>query len=142
MKHDEPLDDRELWDAARRLGAAAADRVNVDRVAEAVTRRLREAPPTRFGWLRIAAAVVALLGGGLAVREVVRQNGRAGVESAYFVADDLSDLSAEELRELLAALDDTSGPGGVGGLGPPEGGSDLTELDALQLRAVLRTLEG
>jgi hypothetical protein len=133
MTHDD-VDDRILRDAARRLGTAAAGRLDVERVAAHVTRRLRESPPVRFGWLRIAAAVAVLVGGGLTARAVLERDTPGGPPS--FVADDLTDLSAEELRELLAALDDTTA------LPALDADTDLTELDAQQLRAVLRTLEG
>lgn len=137
-------EDRTLRDAARRLGAAAADRVDVDRVAEVVVQRLREAPPARTGtwvrmvWLRIAAAVVILIGGGLAVRQVLENDPQRLAAGEYFVSDDLSDLSAEELRELLTTLDDTTAFGGT----VTADDNDLTELDAQQLRDVLRSLEG
>jgi len=143
MKDDGTLDDRKLREEARRLGAGAAGGVDVDRVADAVVRRLREAPPVRTGtlvrtgWLRIAAAVVILIGGGLAVRQLLENDPQQLAAGAYFVSDDLSDLSAEELRELLTALDDT----GFGATVTAED-DDLTELDAQQLRDVLRSLEG
>ena len=137
--NDNGLDDRALRDAARRLGTGAAARIDVEHVAARVVRRLRETPAMRLGWLRIAAAVAVLVGGGFAVRAVIHDNAGSRTEAAYFVADDLNDLSAEELRELLAVLDDTSG---LRGVGPAEAASDLTELDAQQLRDVLRTLEG
>jgi hypothetical protein len=136
-------DDRTLRDAARRLGAEAADRVDVDRLAAVVVQRLREAPPARSGiwiragWLRIAAVVVILAGGGWAVRQVLEPNPQQLAAGAFFVSDDLSDLSAEELRELLTALDDTA----FGGTVTAED-NDLTELDAQQLQDVLRSLEG
>lgn len=144
MKDDGTLDDRKLREEARRLGADAAGRVDVERVADAVVRRLREAPPARVGtlirtgWLRIAAAVVILAGGGLAVRQVLQNNPQQLAAGEYFVSDDLSDLSADELRELLTVLDDTSAFGAT----VTAGDNDLTELDAQQLREVLRTLEG
>lgn len=145
MKDDGTLNDRKLREEARRLGAAAAGRLDADRVADAVVRRLREAPPARTGtwirtgWLRIAAAVVILAGGGMAMRQVLQNDPpQLAAGGEYFVSDDLSDLSAEELRELLTVLDDTSP------FGAPvtAGDNDLTELDAQQLREVLRTLEG
>jgi hypothetical protein len=87
-------------------------------------------------WLRIAAAVVLLLGGALVVRTVIRGDATSH-DVAHFVTDDLSDLSAEQLAEVLSTLDQTLD---LGSTTVPEAG--LEDLDAQQLRAVLRSLEG
>jgi len=128
---------------ARRLGTNAAERLDVEATARTVVQRLREQPVPRVTWiqqtwLRIAATVVILVGGAVAVRQV-RIGGDSSEHVAHFVADDLNDLSADQLRDMLSAFDvivttDT--------VAVPESSGDLRELDAQQLRAVLRSLEG
>lgn len=134
-------EDARLHETARRLGTAAADKVNVDRIAAAVVQRLRSEPahagrPTwvRPAWLRIAAAVLVLVGGGVVVRQM---GGPTGTHEAHFVTDDLTDLSADQLRDVLNTLDETLD---LGSTTLPE--ADLDDLDAQQLQAVLRSLEG
>lgn len=130
------MTDEQLEAMARRLGSAAAARLDVERAAAGVTRRLRE-PPAGVPWLRIAAAAVVLLGGGFALREMVRDR-TPDVRTAQLIADDLGDLSTEQLRAVLAVVEDSlSLEADV-----PNGPGDLMELDAQQLRAVLNTLEG
>jgi hypothetical protein len=133
-------DDAKLHDSAQRLGVAAAERLDVDRIAARVVEQLRREPvgarPTWMqpAWLRIAAAVLVLVGGGLVLRQV-----RSPVVShgAHFVTDDLSDLTADQLQDVLNTLDETLN---LGSTTLPE--VDLEDLDAQQLRAVLRSLEG
>ncbi len=134
-------EDAKLHDAARRLGAAAAEKLDVDRIAAAMVERLRS-EPTRAArpawippaWLRIAAALLVLVGGGLVLRQVWSPTLTHG---AHFVTDDLTDLSADQLRDVLTTLDETLD---LGSTALPE--VDLEDLDAQQLRAVLRSLEG
>lgn len=136
-------DDARLESLAKRLGARAADRLDVDATARKVLQRLKDEPAQRTtwiqqSWLRIAAAIVIVVGGGFALRQVWPSRD-SGTHVAHFVADDLSDLSADELRDVLTSFDDlvASDSDAV-----PESGTDLRELDAQQLRAVLRSLEG
>ncbi len=134
-------EDAKLHDAAKRLGVAAAEKLDVDRIAAVVVERLRSEParaahpawiqPT---WLRIAAAVLVLVGGGLVVRHVWSPTATHG---AHFVTDDLTDLTADQLRDVLSTLDETLD---LGSTTLPE--ADLEDLDAQQLQAVLRSLEG
>ena len=137
-------DDARLHETAQRLGAKAAERVDVERTAAVVIERLRAEPAggSRWSWrqpawLRIAAALVILVGGGLIGRRLLVQPGTGGHEVAHFVSDDLSDLSADQLRDVLTTLDETLDSGGTT---LPE--ADLEDLDAQQLRVVLRSLEG
>jgi len=134
-------EDAQLHEAARRLGAAAADKVDVDRIAALVVERLRSEPaaatrPTWIqpAWLRVAAALLVFVGGGLVLRQVPSPTTTHG---AHFVTDDLSDLSADQLRDVLTTLDETLD---LGSTTLPE--ADLDDLDAQQLQAVLRSLEG
>jgi hypothetical protein len=139
-------DETKLEAMAQRLGAPAAERLNVERTAAAVLARLRAEPPSasRWSWiqplwLRIAATLVVLVGGGLIGRLLLVQPGTGvrGHEIAHFVRDDLTDLSTDQLREVLSTLDETLD---LGRANQPE--TDLENLDAQQLRAVLRALEG
>ncbi len=112
------MNEDRLNQLAQRLGADTAERLDVD--------------------VRIAATVVILVGGAVALRQV-----RIGRDSAehipHFVADDLSDLSADELREVLTSFDEIVAGDSVV---VPESGTDLNELDTQQLRALLRSPEG
>ena len=134
-------EDAKLHDAAKRLGVAAAEKLDVDRIAAVVGERLRSEPAraTRPAWiqptwLRIAAAVLVLVGGGLVMRHAWSPTAKHG---AHFVTDDLTDLTADQLRDVLSTLDETLD---LGSTTLPE--ADLEDLDAQQLQAVLRSLEG
>ncbi|MEX2155877.1 MAG: hypothetical protein WD773_03435 [Gemmatimonadales bacterium] len=134
-------DDTRLHDIAKRLGAQAAERLDVDKTARAVVERLREQPAARpswvpAAWLRIAAALVILAGGALLARQLTpsRDEGHA---VAHLVTDDLRDLSADQLRQVLNTLDETLESGRTA---PSD--STLDDLDEQLLRAVLRSLEG
>jgi hypothetical protein len=134
-------EDAKLHDAARRLGIAAAEKVDVERLAAVVVERLRSEParatrPTWIqpAWLRIAAAALVLVGGGLVLRQMRSPTPTHG---AHFVTDDLSDLTTDQLRDVLNTLDETLD---LGSTTLPE--ADLDDLDAQQLQAVLRSLEG
>ena len=136
-------DDTRLHDIAKRLGAQAAERIDVETTARLVVERLRQQPAARpawiqTAWLRIAAALVIVVGGALAVGRVWPGNEHRG-DAAHFVADDLRDLSADQLRDVLATLDETLVRDSTA---LPDGSGDMDELDAQQLRAVLRSLEG
>jgi len=137
-------DDARLEETARRLGATAAERLDVERTAAAVIERLRAEPRSESrwswrqpSWFRIAAALVILVGGGLIGRRLLVPSGTGGHEVAHLVSDDLGDLSADQLRDVLSTLDETLD---LGRTTQPE--ADLEDLDAQQLRAVLRSLEG
>lgn|SRR5574341_289424 len=127
-----------LENLARQLGARTAERLDVEATAQKIVERLREQPAHRTvliheTWLRIAAAVVLLVGGAFAAREIW-SNGDAGNHLAHLVADDLDDLSTDELRNVLTTLDQiVSGDTVVS-----DSTADLHELDTQQLRAILR----
>jgi len=137
-------DDARIEQLAKRLGTAAAERLDVPATARAVVARLSEQPAPRStwvrpAWLRMAAAVVVLVGGGVLVgRLTTRHHPAASQHAAHFVADDLNDLSTAELRDVLASFDDIINTDSVT---LPDSG-DLHQLDAQQLREVLRSLEG
>jgi len=137
------IDDAKLEALAKRLGTTAAERLDVDAVARKVLAGLREKPVRRRTWievhaLRVAAALVVLLGGSFVVTRLLPRSGtEIGSHPAHLVADDLSDLTTDELRAVLNQFDDL-----VDSTGVVSDSSDLRELDAQELRAVLRSLEG
>jgi hypothetical protein len=137
MKHDGTSHDGTLHELAKRLGSRASDRLDVEATAQKVLQRLREQPAHRGGpiwvqttWLRIAAAVVILVGGVVTLRQIWPGSDD---HVTHFIADDLSDLSTDELRTLLTSFDQIIGESAV-----PDSTSDLHELDAQQLRELLR----
>lgn len=139
---EDHLQDEELRRLAGRLGSEAADRLNVDRLASAVvahlqshTRPGRPAPRwwSQPGWLRIAAAILLMAGGGILLRQAIRVT-----HQARYVADDLQDLSADQLREVLGALDQTLAEPSA--IEPSE--TDLDGLTTEQLEQLLQSLEG
>ncbi len=129
--------------AAKRLGTGPADRLDVEATARKVMERLREQPAQRFAWIhipwvRIAAALVIGLGGGFALHQMWPVKATSG-HAAHFVADDLSGLSTDQLRDVLDRFDEMVGATSTA---LPEGSGDLRELDEQQLKRVLRSLEG
>ena len=139
---EDHLQDEELRRLAGRLGSEAADRLNVDRLASAViahlqsdTRPGRPAPRwwSQPGWLRAAAAILLLAGGGILLRRETHVR-----HQAHYVADDLQDLSADQLREVLGALDQTLAEPSA--IEPSE--NDLDGLTTEQLEQLLQSLEG
>jgi len=130
------MNEDNLMQAAQQLGARAAERLDVDQAARKVVERLRERPArrpiwVRATWLRIAAAVVILVGGVITLRQI--RPGGTPDDVTHFIADDLRDLSTDELRTLLTSFDQIIGESVV-----PDSTSDLQELDAQQLRELLR----
>lgn len=134
-------DDAALRQLAARLGVRAADRVDAGAVARAVVERLRTpagVPLARRGrprgpmWLRLAAALVVLAGAGV----VARRLAPAPDPAPLLVADELTDLGAEQLTELLGTLDQALGTT------PAPAEDELDDLNAEQLERVLRAMEG
>jgi len=140
------VNDAALRELAQRLGSGAAARLDVERTAQAVVARLRREPRATAArwlwrqpaWLRVAAAVVILVGAGLVVRGgggSPTSRDAAPVEPG---AAELNELSAEQLQEVLQTV------------GHPAGGQEsvlsqdvgLEELNAPELRALLESLEG
>jgi hypothetical protein len=138
------IDEARIEQLAKRLGTGAAERLDLQATAHKVVERLRHAPPARAtwiqpAWLRMAAAVVVLVGGGVLVgRLTAVRRPPVNPHAAHYVADDLNDLSAAELRDVLASFDDIISTDSV----TMPDSSDLHQLDVQQLREVLRTLEG
>ena len=141
-------DEARLESLAKRLGASAAERLDAKATARIVVERLREPPVRRTmwvqqTWLRIAAAVLLVVGGAAVASRLPTgsgfETGLTATHGAHFVADDLSDLSTDQLRDVLTAFDEIVDSDNVA---VPDGSSDLRQLDQQQLRAVLRSLEG
>jgi hypothetical protein len=139
MTHDDERD-VELERLASRLGLKAAERLDVERTAAAVLERLRADRAARRpwhiqpAWLRAAALVVLMVGAGLVVR------GRwfpGRTDSGHYVREELQDLSADQLREVLGSLDQTLNNATVE---PVD--DDYSDLTTEQLQALLQSLEG
>jgi len=141
MKDDATFHDAELQELAQRLGTRAAERLDVERTAQAVVARLREeagapARPSVWSqpaWLKIAAALVVVVGAGVVARGV--WPGPPGVALPVETVD-LSDMSAPQLRELLRSVEQADAP-------EPVSSQDvgLEDLSPAQLRALLASLE-
>ena len=141
MKDDATFHDAKLQELAQRLGTRAAERLDVERTAQAVVARLREearapARPSVWSqpaWLRIAAALVIVAGAGLVARSMWQtpSGAPAPVETV-----DLSDISAPQLRELLRSFEQPGAP-------EPVSSQDvgLEDLSPAQLRTLLASLE-
>ncbi len=145
MNDDATLDDGKLQEVARRLGARAADRLDIERTAQAVVTRLRTEPradirvlgSVRPAWLRIAAALVMVVGAGVVALNVRVPRFTTPVPPAT-ASGELSELSGDELRAVLEAVGQ---PGGEQQEVSPQDLS-LEDLSAPQLRALLDSLEG
>jgi len=145
MNDDATLHDGKLQEVARRLGARASDRLDVERTAQAVVARLRTEPRAdvrvlrwiRPAWLRIAAALVIVVGAAVVLRSLWHKppTGSALVAAA---GAELNDLSADQLRQVLEAV------GQPGREHETVSSQDvsLEDLSALELRALLESLEG
>jgi hypothetical protein len=136
--------EQELEKLAQQLGAGAAERLDVEQTAQAVVRRLRAEPrvtgsPWRASgavWAKIAAALVLLVGAGLVTERLITPvPGTALVEPAIA---GLSDLSTDQLKDLLQMLDQPSER--MAPVLSQEAGLD--DLTAPQLVELLRSLEG
>lgn len=135
------IEDPKLQELARRLGARAAERLDVEGVARAVVAELRRPAPgrswlawTQVAWVRAAAMVVLLVGVGVVIQPRATPP-RAAWDDPPVGA--VQELSADELRHVLDELDQ---PVDVTVPGPEEAG--LEDLSESQLRALLQSLEG
>ena len=145
MNDDATLHDDKLQEVARHLGTRAAERLDVERTAQAVVERLRTEPRAEVrvlgwiqpAWLRIAAVLLLLVGAGVVALNVrgPRPTTRLPPASA---GGELSELSGDELRIVLAALEEP----GAERQGVPPQDVGLEDLSALELRALLESLEG
>ena len=132
------MNEHEMERLAQRLGKRAAERLDVEATARAVVERLREQPARRIGWtppewLRVAAAVILLLGVGV----VLQQTGTSDTgEVASYEITDLRELTTAELEQVLATLDQTLTVDAT-----DLGDVNLDELTPAQLQSLLQALE-
>jgi len=144
MTDDASLHDARLQALAQRLGARAAERLDVERTAQAVVTRLRTEPRAelrvlgsiRPAWLRIAAMLVIVVGAGVVALNV--RTPSLPMQPFALAGGELSELSGDELRAVLEAL------GQPGTEQPAVSTQDvgLEDLSAGQLRTLLESLEG
>lgn len=123
----------------------AAARVNTGRVADGVLKRLRQPEvvevrhPSR-GWLRIAAALVVLLGGAGLVRRLVEVPDNASVAAGLPIQwqREADSLAPTEAQALLGAIDSLN-------IAPAESSItsrvSLDDLSETELQALLRSME-
>ena len=146
MRHDDEHD-AALRELAQRLGAQAAERLDVERTVQAVVARLKQQPrAARWrrlepAWLRIAAAAMIVVAVGLVGRSISRASSLRQV--AGFVepaGGDLNDLSAAQLQELLQTVE--QGGADQGGEAVSAQDVGLEDLSTSELRALLQSLEG
>ena len=148
MMHDtDGVHDEALRQVARRLGAEAAERLDVERTAQAVVARLRAGdaparPPIRWmqpAWMRAAAGVVLIIGGGLLVYH--RWNTPPVLpfqpDSAQHDTSELAGLSSDQLQDVLNGLDKTVE------MTPTvhAGEAGIEDLSEPQLQSLLKAME-
>jgi len=134
------VNDDQLEKLAQRLGARAAERLDVEATAQAVIERLRaeRAAGERIGlwlprqWLRIAAALVIVVGGGAVALRIM---GSRHQSSASAPAD-LDGLSTDQLKQVLEGVGESGGEAVVS-----VQDVSLDDLNTVQLRALLESLE-
>jgi hypothetical protein len=145
MNDDAKLNDDQLQEVARRLGARAAEQLDVEGTARAVLARLRTEPRAEVrvlgwvqpAWLRIAAVLLLMVGAGVVAVNVRGPRDTPPLPAAA-AGGELSELSGDELRIVLEGL------GHPGGEAQAVSSQDvgLEDLSAPQLRALLESLEG
>ena len=136
------MNDDKLHQLARQVGAAEAERLDIERIAASVVQRLREGEaeprPTpqwlQPAWLRAAAIVLLMFGVGIVTQ---RRPPEGPVHPAHYVADELQDLSTDQLRDVWRTLDQT-----IDGTTETPDIDDFNHMDNEELRAVLQSLEG
>ena len=137
------MNDDELEQLAQRLGARAAERLDVEATARAVVERLRaeRAAGDRIGiwlprqWLRVAAGLMIALGvGAVALR---MKGTHTPIATTATAGADLTDLSADQLNQVLDAVGQSAGEIVVSAQDV-----SLDDLNTVELRALLESLEG
>jgi hypothetical protein len=138
-QHD--IEDPPLQELARKLGVRAAERLDVERMAQGVLAGLRRPARertwlvwTQVAWVRAAAMVVLLVGIG-----VVMQPRAESVRTAWDEppAGAVQELSADQLTRVLDELNQP-----VDVMVPAQEDAGLEDLSEPQLRALLQSLEG
>lgn len=134
------MNDDELERLAQRLGARAAERLDVEATARAVVERLgaERSAGERIGlwlprqWLRIAAALVIVVGAGAVA---ARMKGRMPPNAT--AGADLTGLTTDELTQVRDAVDQPAAESEVSAQDV-----SLDDLNTAELHAVLESLEG
>ena len=142
LDHDDAHDE-ELRHAAQRLGAAA-DRLDVERTAQAVLSRLRagDAPasaPIRWmqpAWMRAAAVVVVIIGAGTIYRVTHPVRSSVSVATDSPPVDVLADIPSGQLQEVLSGLNDPLEMPGV----VHAGEAGVEDLSEPQLQSLLEAI--
>jgi hypothetical protein len=149
MRDSDDVHDQELRQVAQRLGAAAADRLDVERTAQAVLARLRAGDaatrsPIQWmqpAWMRAAAVVVVLLGAGLLTYYRLHHpsTGPSGIDSKVTgpAVGELADVSPSQLQDVLAALNDPIDTSPV----VHAGEAGVEDLSGPELQSLLRAME-
>ena len=135
------MNDDQLEKLAQRLGARAAERLDVEATAQAVIERLRaeRAASERIGlwlprqWLRIAAALVIVVGGGAVALRIMGSSHQSFASAPA----DLDGLSTDQLKQVLDGVGESGGEGVVS-----VQDVSLDDLNTVELRALLESLEG
>ena len=141
LDHD-GVHDEALRQAARHLGAEAAERLDVEQTAQAVLARLRAGDaPARSAirwmqpvWMRAAAIVVVMLGAAVVYRVLhpvappVNQPGSVNVEIAA--------LLPGQLQDVIAGLDSVDITPTVN-----SGEAGVEDLSETQLQSLLKSME-
>jgi len=104
------MDERQITQLARQLGAEAAGRIDVEQTARAVLRRVKEEPVAVRWWRQMpvlqsaaAAAVVVLTVGVLVVSQLGRNGSEVAVLPAFTELHALSELELEQVYDSLTA---------------------------------------
>lgn len=144
MMHDtDGVHDEALRQVARRLGAEAAERLDVERTAQAVLARLRAGdeparPPIRWmqpAWMSAAAVVVIMIGAGALYRITHPVPQFVGATDTAPV-DVLADIPSGQLQEVLSGLNDPlEMPGAV-----HAGEAGVEDLSEPQLQSLLEAI--
>lgn len=149
MRDSGPVHDQDLRQVAQRLGAAAADRLDVERTAQAVLARLRagDAPkrsPIHWmqpAWMRAAAVVVVMLGAGLLIYyHILHPTAESSVADTTITASaagELADFSPGQLQDVLAALNEPVETTPV----VHAGEAGVEDLSGPELQSLLRAME-
>lgn len=114
--HDN-LHDEDLRQAARRIGHAAAERLDVEKTAQAVLTRLRAGgTPARSpihwlqpAWMRAAAVVVLMVGTGILIGRGFHEPApSAGIDSTVALAagGEFADFTSGQLQDVLTGLEE------------------------------------
>lgn len=139
------IEDPKLQELARRLGARAAERLDVEGVARAVVAELRHPAHgrtwlawTQVAWVRAAAMVVLLVGIGVVIQP--RPWAQLGMPQRAWDDPPLGAVQELSPDQLTRVLDELNDPVDVTVPAPEDAG--LEDLSESQLRALLKSLAG